>query len=257
MTRRPVIALTTCFKGPHGAEDLPVYLTPQPYVAAVAGAAGALPLLIPALGEALDHDTLLDRVDGLLLTGSPSNVHPSLYGQDDAEPCPPVDAARDATTLPLIRAAIARDLPILAICRGLQELNVALGGSLFPRLHRVPGRLDHRSDPAKNVEEQFGPAHTVRLTAGGALHSLAGTEHLTVNSLHGQGIDRLAAGLDIEAIAPDGQIEAVRVTGARFALAVQWHPEWTAASDPVSRALFAAFGAAAAMRRPHPTYAFG
>jgi len=246
MARRPVIGLNTCFRTTHGTEELPVHLTPQTYVAAVAKAAGALPLLIPALGDALDHDALLDRIDGLLLTGSPSNVHPSLYGQDNAEPCPPFDAERDATTLPLIRAALARDLPILAICRGLQELNVALGGSLFPHLHRIAGRLDHRSDPNKSVREQYSAlAHPVSLTPGGTLHALTGVSELTVNSLHGQGIDRLAVGLCVEATAPDGQVEAVRVAGARFALAVQWHPEWTATTDPFSRALFAAFGAAA------------
>jgi putative glutamine amidotransferase len=245
MARRPVIGLTTCVKFLHNAEALPAYATAQPYVAAVAVAARALPLLIPALGDGLDQETLLDRIDGLLLTGSLSNVHPNLYGDTDSEPCPPFDAARDATTLPLIRAAIARDLPILAICRGVQELNVALGGSLFPRVHQVTGRLDHRSDPAQSIDDQFSPAHAVALTFGGRLHALAGTERLMVNSLHSQGIDRLAPGLCVEATAPDGQIEAVRVSGARFALGLQWHPEWTATSDPFSRALFAAFGAAA------------
>ncbi|MBF0394998.1 MAG: gamma-glutamyl-gamma-aminobutyrate hydrolase family protein, partial [Alphaproteobacteria bacterium] len=159
------------------------------------------------------------------------------------------------TTLPLARAALAAGVPLLAICRGIQELNVALGGSLHARVHAVPGFDDHRSDPSRDLDSQFGPAHRVFLTPGGLLAKLAEATSAEVNSLHGQGIDRLAPGLIVEARAPDGLVEAVRVEDASaFALAVQWHPEWNFRSNPLSAAIFRAFGAAAsarAMRRTH------
>lgn len=246
MAARPVIALSSCVRT-LAAEGLNFHVAAEPYVDAVAEAAEALPLLIPALGRAIDADALLDAVDGVLLTGSLSNVHPRHYGRIDDEPCPPTDERRDATTLPLIRAAVARDVPMLAICRGLQEVNVALGGTLFPRLHEVTGRLDHRTH-ATLPEEQFAPAHEVMLVPEGQLHRLAGAPRLSVNSLHGQGIDRLAPGLAVEATAADGQIEAVRIIGCDFAIGVQWHPEWSFSFDNFSHDLFAAFGAAARKR---------
>src|SRR6202022_2344175 len=164
------------------------------------------------------------------------------------------DPERDATTLPLIPEAIRRDLPILAICRGIQELNVAMGGTLHQRVHEVPGRLNHRSPPGTVEEKYAHQAHTVALTEGGFFERLTGAREITVNSLHSQGIDRLAPGLVVEAVAPDGQIEAVRASGANFAVGVQWHPEFRVMQNPVSRALFAAFGdacqARAAGRQP-------
>ena len=193
------------------------------------------------------------RLDGLLLTGSPSNVHPSHYGAEPSDPEILYDPERDATTLPLIREAIRRDLPILAICRGIQELNVALGGTLHQRVHEVPGRHNHRSR-RDSSDGPYGPAHRVTLTAGGLLASLAGAPEVKVNSLHSQGIDRPAVSLRIEAVAPDGQIEAVSLPEARFVVGVQWHPEYKAVDDPFSSALFSAFavacGAAAARAVP-------
>jgi putative glutamine amidotransferase len=245
LSRRPVIAVSTCIKYFNDEAGLPFHAVAGLYVAAVAEFAGGLPLLVPALGDGLDRQALLAAVDGLLLTGSLSNVHPSRYGHDDDEPCPPHDELRDATTLPLVREALALKLPVLSICRGLQELNVALGGTLHPRVHRVPDHLDHRADASLSLERQFAAAHPVALATGGRLRDLAGADRLMVNSLHGQGIDRLAPGLAVEATAPDGLIEAVRVEGHPFAIGVQWHPEWAAAANPFSRALFAAFGAAA------------
>jgi putative glutamine amidotransferase len=153
------------------------------------------------------------------------------------------DPARDATTLPLIREAIRRDLPILAICRGMQELNVALGGTLHQRLSEVPGRLNHRPH-RDSPEGPYGPAHGVVLTPGGLLTGLAGSEEQVVNSLHSQGIDRPAPDLWVEAVAPDGQIEAVSLPGARFVVGVQWHPEYKHWENPLSEALFAAFSRA-------------
>jgi putative glutamine amidotransferase len=201
--------------------------------------------LIPAVGSRVDIRGLLDRLDGLLLTGSPSNVHPSQYGCEPSHPEILHDPERDATTLPLIREAVRRDLPVLAICRGIQELNVALGGTLHQRVHEVPGRLNHRSR-RDSPDGPYGPAHSVVLTAGGLLASLAGTEEIMVNSLHSQGIDRPAPGLRVEAVAPDGQIEAVALSGARFVVGVQWHPEYKVLENPFSRALFSAFAAACA-----------
>jgi putative glutamine amidotransferase len=178
-----------------------------------------------------------------MVTGSPSNVDPVHYGGPPAREGNLADPARDATTLPLIRRAVARGVPLLAICRGLQEVNVAFGGTLHQYLHEVPGRRDHRSDKTKSYAERYGLAHPVDLTPGGRLQALlGGATRIEVNSLHGQGIDRLAPGLAVEALAEDGTIEAVSVTEAKgFALAVQWHPEWHVLENPVSRRLFAAF----------------
>jgi putative glutamine amidotransferase len=215
------------------------------YPSAVIDATGCLPVLIPAVGSRVDIRGLLDRLDGLLLTGSPSNVHPSQYGSEPSHPEILHDRERDATTLPLIREAVRRDLPVLAICRGIQELNVALGGTLHQRVHEVPGRLNHRSRK-DSPDGAYGPAHSVVLTAGGLLASLAGTEEIMVNSLHSQGIDRPAPGLRVEAVAPDGQIEAVTLTGAGFVVGVQWHPEYRVLENPFSRALFSAFASACA-----------
>jgi putative glutamine amidotransferase len=221
------------------------------YVDAVVDGAGALPLIIPALGSRLDPDALLDGLDGLLITGSPSNVEPHHYAGPPARPESLRDPARDATTLPLIRRALERAVPLFAICRGLQELNVALGGTLHQHVQELPGRLDHRSDKTRPLAERYGPAHAVALAPGGLLEQLLeGAEAIEVNSLHGQAIDRLADRLEIEAVAPDGTIEAVRVVDAPgFALGVQWHPEWRVLDNPVSRRLFAAFGAACRARQ--------
>jgi len=184
-----------------------------------------------------------------MLTGSPSNVEPHRYGGPASAEGTLHDAERDATTLPLIRAAIDMGVPLLGICRGFQELNVAFGGTLHQRVHEVPGMRDHREDKTAPVEVQYAKAHPVRLAPDGLLARIAGTDELRVNSVHGQGIDRLAPGLSVEATAPDGLVEAVRVDGAgAFALAVQWHPEWRFWEDSASAALFAAFGDAARAR---------
>jgi putative glutamine amidotransferase len=206
-----------------------------------------LPRPIPSFGPGSDVNDLLQGLNGLLLTGATSNIEPIHYGGGSDADCPPYDPSRDETTLPLIRAALERGLPLLCICRGHQELNVALGGSLFARVHEVPGRMDHRHPEGESHDVQYAPRHSVTLTPGGLLHSLARDKTvIEVNSLHGQAIDRLAEGLVIEALAPDGTIEAVRVREAKaFALGVQWHPEWLFAENEVSSALFAAFAEAA------------
>ncbi|HXC90054.1 MAG TPA: gamma-glutamyl-gamma-aminobutyrate hydrolase family protein [Stellaceae bacterium] len=236
----PIVGIPACLRT---INERVVHTVADKYPSAIIEATGCLPVSIPAVGAKIDVTAVLDMLDGLLLTGSPSNVHPSEYG------CEPLDAeimhdlARDATTLPLIREAVRRDLPVLAICRGIQELNVALGGSLHQRLHEMPDRISHR--PRKGAPEgPYGPAHSVALTPGGLLAALVGGEEIMVNSLHSQGIDRPAPGLRVEAVAPDGQIEAVSLPQASFVVGVQWHPEYRVLENPVSAALFAAFGRA-------------
>lgn len=203
---------------------------------------GTLPLLIPAAGPSIDLHEVLRRLDGLLLTGSPSNVEPHLYEGGESETPDLHDPKRDATTLPLIRTAIAEGVPVLAICRGIQELNVALGGSLTQRVQTLPGRFDHRSIRSPDMDRNYGPAHAIRLEAGGLLHDLLGVEEFVVNSLHQQAIDRVAAPLRVEATAPDGTIEAVSMPSAPgFVLGVQWHPEYKPQENPYSVHIFQAF----------------
>jgi len=241
----PLIGVSACVL----AQRHDFHAAADPYVRAVATAAGGLPVIIPALGSLLDVDAAIARLDGLLLTGSPSNVEPTRYGGPAPRHDTLLDARRDATTLPLIERALAAGLPLLAICRGHQELNVALGGSLHQHVQELPGRADHRAPQDKPIAERYAAAHDVVLVEGGALSRLAGgARYARVNSLHAQAIDRLAAKLAIEARAEDGTIEAVRVIGARgFAIGVQWHPEWLL-EDSLSAAIFRAFGHAAAER---------
>ncbi len=195
-----------------------------------------------------DIETLLDRLDGIILTGSRSNVQPTLYDGPPHAEGTPEDPARDGITLPLIRAAIARGVPLLAICRGFQELNVALGGSLHQRLQDLPDRIDHSTPMQPSARVRQSKAHGIRVVSGGWLHRLAGATDIAVNSLHNQGIDRLAPGLVVEGVAPDGTIEAVRVVASQagpaigYAVGVQWHPEYDWRTEPVSRAIFEHFG---------------
>jgi putative glutamine amidotransferase len=216
----------------------------EKYIDAVVQAADAVPVLVPALGERYLREWLAS-FDGILFTGSPSNVEPQRYRGPESAPGTLHDPERDATTLPMITGALEAGLPILGICRGFQEINVALGGSLTQKLHDLPGNLDHREDKTLPLEEQYGPVHEIELVEGGVLHEIAGSRRIKVNSLHSQGVERLAPSLVAEAKADDGVIEAFRIDGAKsFALAVQWHPEWKVMENPFSRALFAAFGQA-------------
>ena len=221
----------------------------EKYLRALADAADAVPVIVPAFGERLELEVLLERCDALLFTGSPSNVEPHRYAGPPSDPGTWHDAERDATTLPLIPEAVRAGLPVLAVCRGFQEMNVAYGGSLHQKLQEVPGYSDHREAHEAPLEQQYAPAHEVLLTPGGTLARLAGRERIAVNSLHSQGVDRLAGPLAVEGRAPDGVIEAVRVKDARsFAIGVQWHPEWQVLANDFSRALFAEFGSAARAR---------
>jgi putative glutamine amidotransferase len=227
----------------------PFHCVGEKYILAVAEGADAVPLLIPALGSSLAADPLLDVLHGVLLTGSASNVEPHHYAGPASAPGTLHDPHRDATVLPLIRRWVNEGIPLLGICRGFQEMNVAFGGTLWQQLHEVEGHCDHREDPEAELDVQYGPAHDVELTPGGWLHRFAGVTRVQVNSLHEQGVQQLAPGLIVEARAPDGVIEAFRVAdAASFALAVQWHPEWKFQDNRLSRALFAAFGEAARAR---------
>ncbi|MEZ5810254.1 MAG: gamma-glutamyl-gamma-aminobutyrate hydrolase family protein [Rhizobiaceae bacterium] len=220
------------------------HAVPQPYLEAAVSVSGVLPLTVPAFGaERVDIDQVLGAVDGVMLTGSKSNVHPSLYGEEATEANGPYDQGRDSTTLPLIRRAIERGVPLLAICRGIQELNVALGGTLQAEVQDQDGMLDHRAADSTVQDERFAIHQPVKVRSGSCLASILGAGEVTVNSLHRQAIGRLAPGLEVEAEAPDGVVEAVAVSGARaFAVGVQWHPEYWAASDETSSRIFRAFG---------------
>ena len=239
--RSPIVLVPACTRQ---FGDHPYYAAQIKYVQAVVRGAGCAPLILPALGDALDLETMLAVCHGIMLTGSASNVHPSHYAQDVYDPALPQDPARDATTLPLIRAAVKRGIPVIAVCRGFQEMNVALGGSLHQAVQNVAGKMDHRENPNLPLEEQYAPAHKIMLEPGGILQKiLKGATETNVNSLHGQGIDQLAPGLAVEARAEDGLVEAFSVPFAPgFTLALQWHPEWKLTDNPDSLKMFAAFG---------------
>lgn len=239
--RKPLIGLTADRKL---VDDYYWHMAEEHYLTAAIEAAGGVPVIIPALPALLDIPALLQHLDGVLLTGGASNIEPHFYGRVSEQPRSARDAERDATNLALTRAALEQGVPIFGICRGLQEMNVALGGTLHQRVHKVPGKNDHREDAAAPLDQQYGPAHPVIIQPGGLLAALLGESEVVVNSVHGQGIDQLAPGLRIEALAPDGLIEAVSVEGAKaFACAVQWHPEWYALNTSFCRELLAAFGA--------------
>ena len=215
------------------------------YLKAVAGMGGA-PLVLPSMADALDIDAVLARVDGVLLTGSRSNVHPARYGVEPSPRHEPYDPDRDATVFRLIDGVLDRGLPLLAICRGFQELNVALGGTLLTEAQERPGCMDHRAPESDDNDRRFGLAHPVRFEPGSRLAALIGRETIEVNSLHRQVIDRLSPRLIVAARAPDGTVDAVRVANAQgFAYGFHWHPDYWSASDPASNAIFAAFGDAA------------
>ncbi|MEO8057642.1 MAG: gamma-glutamyl-gamma-aminobutyrate hydrolase family protein [Burkholderiales bacterium] len=241
---KPVVLVPACSRM---LAQHPYQVVGKKYIDAVR-LAGCQPLVVPA--ASIDEiDALLDLADGIFLTGSPSNVHPSHFGEGVQDTALPLDKERDDWTLPLIPRALERGIPLLAVCRGLQEVNVALGGSLHQAVQEVPGRLDHRDADGASLEVQYGFAHELNVLPGGALADVLAdvleAGRIEVNSLHGQGVNRLAPGLRVEAVAPDGLVEAFSVNAAPgFNLCLQWHPEWQAATNPVSMRLFRAFGVA-------------
>lgn len=223
--------------------DYPVHATGTLNTAAVAQVAGCMPLLIPSDPRFVTVEELLETFDGFLLTGGRPNVHPSEYGEEPTEAHGTFDRCRDAITLPLVRACVERGQPFFGICRGFQEINVAMGGTLHPEIRELPGRMNHRMPPDGTLEEKFALRHKVRFTEGGVFHRLLGATEVMTNSLHGQGVKTPGKRVVIDGWAEDGTPEALYVRDAPgFTLAVQWHPEWNAAQDPVSRPLFQAFG---------------
>ena len=212
---------------------------------AVAEVAHALPLIVPADPRYASVEELMEVCDGFVFTGGRPNVHPEEYGEAATEAHGAFDRARDRLALPLIRALVARGQPLLALCRGFQELNVAMGGTLHPEIRDLPGRMNHRMPPDGTLEEKFALRHEVRFTPGGVFARLMGAERVMTNTLHGQGLDRTGKRIVVDGWAPDDTPEAAYVDAAPgFALGVQWHPEYEAANDPVSSALFGAFGEA-------------
>ena len=230
-------------------DGLPFHAVGDKYVRAVAEVSGANPVMIPSLGKLIRLPELVDRLDGVVITGAASNVEPHRYGHDNNAGTEPHDPMRDATTLDMIRVAVGTGTPMLAICRGIQELNVALGGTLQAEVQDLPGKLDHRAPESNDHDVRYGPVHPVSCASGGILCRLMGRREIMVNTVHRQAIGKLADGLFVEATAPDGTIEAVSVrNAAAFAIAVQWHPEYRADENPDSVKLFSAFGDAARER---------
>ncbi|WP_050528692.1 gamma-glutamyl-gamma-aminobutyrate hydrolase family protein [Pseudorhodobacter aquimaris] len=243
--RRPVVGIIGNMSMLN--DSYPVHAGGTMNTEAVAQVSGCLPLIIPPDPNFVSVEELLSLCDGFLLTGGRPNVHPSEYGEDPTPAHGDFDQCRDAITLPLVRACVERGQPFFGICRGFQEVNVAMGGSLYPEIRDLPGRMNHRMPPDGTIEEKFALRHPVTFTAGGVFARLLGADHVMTNTLHGQGICRAGARVVVDGHAPDGTPEAIYINGAPgFTLSVQWHPEWNAAADPVSRPLFTAFGKAAA-----------
>ncbi|WP_375056003.1 gamma-glutamyl-gamma-aminobutyrate hydrolase family protein [Zobellella sp. DQSA1] len=241
----PVVGVSACQRQIEGHG---CHMVVNKYVTALRQSAGVEVVLLPALAEGLDP-TILARLDGLCLTGSYSNVEPRHFGRPPWPGDCHYDPARDGSALSLVREARRLQLPLLGICRGLQEMNVAYGGSLRQPLQELPDLLDHREPATPDLDEHYRPAHGIRLNPDGLLARLTGELEFEVNSLHQQGIDRLGEGLVAEALAADGLIEAIRDPAHPFALGVQWHPEWRTDEHPLYRAIFTAFGAACARHR--------
>jgi putative glutamine amidotransferase len=245
LPRRPVVGIIGNSYALH--DRYPVHAGGTMNSEAVADVAGALPLIVPADPRYVSVEDLLALCDGFLLTGGRPNVHPSEYGEDETPAHGAFDRGRDAVVLPLVRACVERGQPFLGICRGFQEVNVAMGGTLHPEIRDLPGRMNHRMPPDGSLEECFALRHAVRFAEGGVFHRLMGAPEVMTNTLHGQGIARAGARIVVDGWAPDGTPEALYVEGAPgFTLSVQWHPEWRAGEDPVSRPLFQAFGRACA-----------
>ncbi|WP_315808340.1 gamma-glutamyl-gamma-aminobutyrate hydrolase family protein [Pseudomonas sp. C9-3] len=245
MSRLPLIGVSACIKQ---IGSKPYHVAGDKYLRALISGASGIPLIIPSLGDAIDQEDMLTAFDGLLFTGSASNVEPHHYSGSASIAGTPHDPERDSTTLPLIRRAVAAGIPVLGICRGFQEMNVAFGGSLHQKVHEAPGFMDHREPAGEPIEIQYGLRHVVDVQPGGVFAGIGLPSQFQVNSIHGQGVDRLAPGLRVEALAPDGLVEAFSVEGAAFAVGVQWHPEWQVETNPNYLAIFQAFGKACSKR---------
>ncbi len=244
---QPLVAVSTDVRQ---FENYTWHAAPRQYLDAAISVANVFPVLVPSFGDRLDLDELLSNVDGVMMTGSKSNVHPSLYGGEAGEANGPYDPDRDATTLPLIRAAVERGVPLLAICRGIQEMNVALGGTLLTEVQDMEGRIDHRAPVSDDQDVRFAIRQKVTIKPGSCLAGVFGAGEIPVNSVHRQAVGKVGANLIIEAVAEDGTVEAVSVKDSKaFAVGVQWHPEYWAKTDDASGQIFRAFGEAARAHR--------
>ncbi len=242
--RRPIIGI---IGNQYVIDDrYPVHAVGRMNLDAAAQVSGGMPFIIAADPSLVSVAELMQACDGFILTGGRANVHPESYGEPPTDAHGAFDMARDAVTLPLVRACVEVGQPIFGLCRGFQEVNVAMGGTLYPEIRDLPGRDNHRMPPDGTLEEQFALRHIVTFSEGGIFHRLLGARQVMTNTLHGQGINAPGVRIHVDGHAPDGTAEAIHVIDAPgFALAVQWHPEWNAACDPASRPLFEAFGAAA------------
>lgn len=226
-------------------DQYPVHAAGTMNITALSQVAGVVPVIIPSEPDLLSIDDLMASCDGFYFPGGRPNVHPEEYGELETAAHGTFERNRDRITLPLIRACVARGQPVMGTCLGFQEMNVAMGGTLYPEIRDLPGRDNHRMPPDGTLEEKFALRHEVTLSEGGPFHRLFGNTRVMTNTLHGQGIKQAGARVVIDGRAPDGTPEALYIADAPgFALAVQWHPEWNAGADPVSRPLFEAFGVA-------------
>ena len=237
----PIVGVSACL---YKAETpKPYHAVDDKYLRAVATSSNTMPVIIPALPDLLDIPRLVSKLDGIMLTGSASNVHPKRYRASPSPEAEPYDEMRDQTTFALIKEAINQEVPLLAICRGFQELNVALGGSLYPQVKDIEDRMDHSSPDTNNMEIDYGPNHSITLDRNGRLYEILKKDDAMVNSLHYQAVNKLGDGLMADAIATDGTIEAISMPGQKsFVLGVQWHPEYKASENRTSQAIFRAFG---------------
>ncbi|WP_120498237.1 gamma-glutamyl-gamma-aminobutyrate hydrolase family protein [Kiloniella sp. EL199] len=243
----PIVGVSACLY--KADTPKPYHAVDDKYLRAVAVSSNTMPVIIPALGNLLDIPKLVSKLDGIMLTGSASNVHPDRYNTQPSPEAEPYDPMRDQTTFALINEALKQEVPLLAICRGFQELNVALGGSLHPQVSKIPGRMDHSSPDTKDMDIDYGPNHTISIAQNGCLFSILKSNEAKVNSLHYQAINQLGNGLVADAIAKDGTVEAISMPEQNsFVLGVQWHPEYKAADNNVSKDIFKAFGNAVSHR---------
>lgn len=243
--RKPIIGIIA---DTHRLDSKRYVSVGQKYIEGLTAVTDLIPFILPTNNLA-QMDGILEHIDGLMLTGSPSNVHPSRYHVaprtqelEQFEPFEPFDTARDESVFAYIPACLERKIPILGICRGFQEFNVALGGTLIPAVHELDGKFDHREPDTTDRDIKHAPRHGVTFPKGGLFESWTGMASIQVNSLHRQAVDKLAAPLHIEATADDGTIEGVALKDAdSFGVAVQWHPEYKSAENIFSKEFFRAF----------------
>lgn len=226
-------------------------LTGESNLRAISDVANGLPLVFAGAPEITDINALFDVVDGIVLTGARANVHPTRFGVEPDEAYEPYDESRDEMALSVSQACVERGVPLFGICRGMQEMNVAFGGSLHPEIRDIPGRMNHRMPRLDNGEIHpdqnvlFADRHDVSFTPDGIFNRIYGRAKIRVNSLHGQGVLERGKRVAIEGVAEDSTVEAISIMDAStFALGIQWHAEFDPQTNPINKVLFEAFGKA-------------